>query len=261
MSQTDSERSEASISPRLTTEEAALEDLVRQLAAAPVHTIGAALVSGAVVDGRLRIERLLGRGGMGVVYLAYHEQLSRHVAVKLTHAGGTEKATARLLREARAMASINHDNVVTVYDVGTVDSQVFIAMEFVDGGTLRTWLIDKQRTWLEIVNAYLKAGRGLAAAHARGVVHRDFKPDNVLVGVDGRIRVADFGIAPPERRSSRFGRSSGDPARGGRSPPRTGSDRRGRRLWQLPHRDRGRRWHARIHVQRTLRRRRTGRTQ
>ena len=152
------------------------------------------LAPGTVLDDKLRIEGLLGRGGMGVVYLADHIQLERRVALKLTHTGGA-KATERLLREARAMASVTHENVVTVYDVGTIGEQVFIAMEYLDGGTARSWLRERQRTWREILTLYVAAGRGLAAAHARGLVHRDFKPDNVLIGKEGKVCVADFGLA------------------------------------------------------------------
>jgi eukaryotic-like serine/threonine-protein kinase len=175
------------------------QGLLRAVARAP--SVDATLTDeaeprpGAVLDGCFRIVRPLGRGGMGVVYLADHLQLERKVALKL-HAQATGSAgTSRLLREARSMASVVHDNVITVYDVGTVDGQVYIAMEYVDGGTLRDWLARTPRTWREIVAVFAAAARGLLAAHAAGLVHRDFKPDNVLVGLDGRVRVADFGLA------------------------------------------------------------------
>ena len=149
--------------------------------------------------GRYLILAKLGAGGMGVVYAAYDPELDRKVAIKLLHAaagrGEGAQGRARLLREAQAMARLAHPNVVTVYDVGTIDERVFIAMEFVDGCTLTEWLTQAQRTQAEIREKFIAAGRGLLAAHAAGLVHRDFKPDNVLIGKDGRARVTDFGIA------------------------------------------------------------------
>ena len=175
------------------------DSLLREVARAPsVDALPLGdeeLAPGTVLDGCFRIVRRLGRGGMGVVYLADHLQLERKVALKLCSAAAGKTGTSRLLREARTMASLVHDNVVTVYDVGTVDDRVYIAMEFVDGGTVRDWLARRPRTWAEIVRVFVAAGRGLAAAHAAGLVHRDFKPDNVLMGLDGRVRVADFGLA------------------------------------------------------------------
>jgi WD40 repeat protein/predicted Ser/Thr protein kinase len=146
--------------------------------------------------GRFTIVRELGAGGMGVVYVAYDEQLDRRVAVKLLRRAETDtQGKARLAREAQAMARLSHPNVVTVHEVGTHQDQVFVAMEFIDGADLRKWLAQQGRGWREIVEAFRQAGEGLAAAHAAGIVHRDFKPDNVLVGNDGRVRVADFGLA------------------------------------------------------------------
>ncbi|WP_257449120.1 serine/threonine-protein kinase [Archangium lipolyticum] len=145
----------------------------------------------------------LGQGGMGMVYAAYDSVLDRKVALKLLPPedplGGTEGSPgrARLLREAQAMARLSHPNVVAVYDVHQHDAQVFMAMELVDGQTLLQWHQEKPRSWKETLSAFLDAGRGLAAAHAAGLVHRDFKPTNVLVGRDGRIRVTDFGLARP----------------------------------------------------------------
>lgn len=151
--------------------------------------------------GHFVIERNLGRGGMGDVYLAKDESLERMVALKLLRGEsaigpeGSGGPRARMLREAHAMALLGHPNVVTIYEVGQHEGQVFLAMELVDGGTLKAWLSSQQRTWQEIVRVFVEAGKGLAAAHAVGLVHRDFKPDNVLVSVDGRVRVTDFGVA------------------------------------------------------------------
>ncbi|MCB9701067.1 MAG: serine/threonine protein kinase [Myxococcales bacterium] len=147
------------------------------------------------VIGRYVILAHLGAGGMGVVYAAYDPELDRKIALKLLRdpRGGAE-ARARLVREAQAMAQLAHPNVVAVHDVGTVGDRVYVAMEFVAGETLTEWL-ERSRSWKEIVRVILAAGDGLQAAHAAGLIHRDFKPDNVMVGDDGRARVMDFGLA------------------------------------------------------------------
>ncbi len=135
---------------------------------------------------------------MGVVYAAYDPELDRKVAVKLLRselAGDPEIGRARLIREAQAMAKLSHPNVVAVHDVGTFGEQVFVAMEFVQGRALSTWIGTHDRHWREVLDMFLQTGRGLAAAHAAGIVHRDFKPDNVLLGADDRPRVTDFGLA------------------------------------------------------------------
>jgi tRNA A-37 threonylcarbamoyl transferase component Bud32 len=141
----------------------------------------------------------LGTGGMGVVFAAYDPQLDRKVALKLLRSGkqyNSRDAQQRLRREAQAIAQLSHPNVVGVYDVGTTsDGDLYIAMEFVEGDTLKTWLQRWPRTWREIIEVFLQAGKGLVAAHSVGLLHRDFKPDNVLVGGDGRVRVTDFGLA------------------------------------------------------------------
>ena len=154
--------------------------------------------------GRYVVLSRVGSGGMGVVFSAYDPELDRKVAIKLLRtapggSGSKEMADqrTRLLREAQAMAKLSHPNVITVHDVGTFEGQVFVAMEFIDGGTLSMWLHEKKRTWREVQAVMLAAGRGLAAAHAAGLVHRDFKPDNVLMGKDGRVLVTDFGLARP----------------------------------------------------------------
>ncbi|NTX38054.1 MULTISPECIES: serine/threonine-protein kinase [unclassified Myxococcus] len=149
--------------------------------------------------GRYLLLRRLGQGGMGVVYAAYDPDLDRKVALKLLHPDGrhdhSEEARSRLLREAQAMARVSHPNVIPVFDVGMWGDQVFVAMELVDGGTLASWLKASPRSWREIVTRYVEAGRGLEAAHAAGLVHRDFKPANVLVSRAGRVYVTDFGLA------------------------------------------------------------------
>jgi eukaryotic-like serine/threonine-protein kinase len=144
--------------------------------------------------GRFEAIDVLGKGGMGVVLRAHDPELGRMVAIKVLPPGERRAGAPRLHREAQAMAKLSHPNVVTVYDVGRVDDAAFIAMELVEGTTLRGWLAARQRSWREIVTAFIAAGRGLAAAHAAGLVHRDFKPENVLVGADGRPRVTDFGL-------------------------------------------------------------------
>ena len=150
--------------------------------------------------GRFIVIDILGKGGMGIVYKAYDPQLDRQVAIKLVgFSSKSSKSLARkrdrLLREARAMSQLSHPNVVIVYDVGTVDERVFIAMELVEGQTLKRWIAAHKPSVQEIVKTLIAAGRGLAAAHQQGLIHRDFKGDNVIVGSDGRVRVLDFGLA------------------------------------------------------------------
>jgi serine/threonine-protein kinase len=148
--------------------------------------------------GRYRVGEQLGSGTMGVVLAAIDPALDRTVALKLVRPDPASDATAarqRLLREAQSMARLAHPHVVTVYEVGTVGDHVFVAMEHIDGCNLADWLKQSRRSQREIVEAFAAAGRGLAAAHAAGIVHRDFKPANVLVSADGRVRVADFGLA------------------------------------------------------------------
>ena len=162
-------------------------------------TVPNALAPGASM-GRYTILERIGSGGMGMVYAARDPELGRRVALKVistTSRVGLPELRQRLLREAQAMAQVSHPNVTVVHEVGMVGSQVFLAMEFVEGPTLRKWLEAAPRGWREVLEAYFQAGRGLAAAHAQGLVHRDFKPDNVLMGADGRARVADFGLVRP----------------------------------------------------------------
>jgi serine/threonine protein kinase/tetratricopeptide (TPR) repeat protein len=147
--------------------------------------------------GRYTVLRKLGEGGMGVVYAAYDEDLDRKVALKLLRASlaKDERGRVRIRREAQALARLSHPNVVQVHEIGTWTEHDYVAMEFVAGQTLDRWLASKSHTWSEILEVMLHAGRGLAAAHAAELVHRDFKPANVLVGEDGRARVLDFGLA------------------------------------------------------------------
>ncbi|HEX4451407.1 MAG TPA: protein kinase [Kofleriaceae bacterium] len=147
--------------------------------------------------GRYVLVEMIGRGGMGEVYVAHDPQLDRKIALKLVRSQRFEQADvrARLSREARAMAQVRHANVAAVYDAGELEGGVFIAMELVDGETLNRWLDDDSRGWREIVRTFAAAGAGLVAAHAAGLVHRDFKPDNVLVERGGRVVVTDFGLA------------------------------------------------------------------
>ncbi|MBN1208161.1 MAG: serine/threonine protein kinase [Myxococcaceae bacterium] len=175
--------------PVLSAEEpSGLRDLPRSLL--PGHTLA----------GRYTVLDKLGQGGMGVVLAAYDSRLDRRVALKLLRPSlkveGEEGEEARLVREAQAMARLSHPNVVAVYDAGTLeDGSLFIAMEHIQGQTLRRWNKREPRSWRQVLEAYVAAGRGLAAAHAAGLIHRDFKADNVLLGQDGRVRVTDFGLA------------------------------------------------------------------
>jgi predicted Ser/Thr protein kinase len=158
--------------------------------------------------GRYVVESRLGAGGMGVVYLAHDPDLERPVAIKIVRPGVTTGRN-RLLREGQAIARLSHPNVVTVFDVGVHGEDLFIAMEYVPGTTLDAWLRGGPRPWREVLGKFLAAGAGLEAAHRVGLVHRDFKPDNVLLGNDGRVVVSDFGLV-------RNGDApSGDPLEGG----------------------------------------------
>jgi tRNA A-37 threonylcarbamoyl transferase component Bud32 len=141
----------------------------------------------------------LGAGAMGLVLAAYDPELDRKVALKLLKTPGQaqSRARVRLQREAQALAKLDHRNVVAVYDVGVHQQQLFVGMEFVAGQTLGEWMASsvQPRRWQEVLRVFMEAGRGLAAAHDAALVHRDFKPDNVMLGDDGRVRVMDFGLA------------------------------------------------------------------
>ena len=152
-----------------------------------------------VAIGRYALLERLGQGGMGVVYAAYDPKLDRKVAIKLIHASAAadDRSRARMLREAKAMARLSHPNVAQVYEVGEVAGDLFVAMEFINGQTLADWIVatERPRPWREVLAVFGEAGRGLAAAHAAGLVHRDFKPGNVMLDEGGRARVLDFGLA------------------------------------------------------------------
>lgn len=154
-----------------------------------------------LIIGRYVIERRVGAGGMGVVYLATDPKLDRRVALKVLSSKGSSmrraEASERLEREARALAMVRHPNVVAIHDVGRHDDAVFVVMEYIEGADLRRWLSEtiKPRSWKAVVDVLIEAGAGLEAVHAAGLVHRDFKPANVLVAHDQRVLVTDFGLA------------------------------------------------------------------
>jgi serine/threonine protein kinase len=150
--------------------------------------------------GRYRIDTVLGSGGMGIVYRAYDPQLARPLAIKVVRrAGDDTQGRARLVREAQSLARLSHPNVCHVYDVGTEGEEVWLAMELIDGVSLRQWA-GERRNRDEILQVLLGSADGIAAAHQAGLVHRDIKPENVLVTRDGRAIVTDFGLARHEDR-------------------------------------------------------------
>jgi len=148
--------------------------------------------------GRYVLLEVIGAGGMGVVYSAYDPVLERKVALKLVRkerGAPSAEIENRLMREGKSIAQLQHQNIVSVFDMGASDGQVYVAMELVGGGSLKKWLHEGPRHWREVLEKFIAAGEGLTAAHRAGIVHRDFKPENVLVGEDGRVRVTDFGLA------------------------------------------------------------------
>jgi eukaryotic-like serine/threonine-protein kinase len=160
----------------------------------PAAPEGPGLPAGAAV-GRYAVLEKVGAGAMGVVYAAYDHRLDRRVALKLLRDPERRWGHRRLQREAQALARLSHPNVIAVHDIDQYRDQLFVAMEYVEGSTLREWLAREPRTWREVLEVFRRAGEGLAAAHAVGIVHRDFKPDNVLIDRRGRVRVGDFGLA------------------------------------------------------------------
>jgi tetratricopeptide (TPR) repeat protein len=155
------------------------------------------LARGSTVGRYLVLERL-GAGAMGVVYAAYDPELDRKIALKLLRPQGSEgdqtRRQVRMVREAKAIAKVSHPNVVGIFDVGVHEGHVFMAMENLAGGTLRDWVATKKPSWRKVVEIYIQVGHGLAAAHAEGLIHRDFKPDNVLLDRNGVPKVVDFGL-------------------------------------------------------------------
>ncbi|UQA55245.1 protein kinase domain-containing protein [Polyangium aurulentum] len=188
--------------------------------------------------GRYAIEDILGEGGMGVVYKAHDGKLDRKVALKvLTPNGdGADQGEARVLREARAVAALDHPNAIAIYDVGEADGVPYIAMELASGKTLREYVGDASIPIGRRIGWLCDVARALAAAHGAGIVHRDIKPENVMVRADGRVKVLDFGIA---RRSSAV-----DPvAPTAKAPPATVTTRgtMGTPMYMAPEQARGKR--------------------
>jgi tetratricopeptide (TPR) repeat protein len=161
----------------------------------PVEDAALAPLLGGGRFGRYVVLRWLGTGSTGAVYAAYDPASDRRVALKFWH---TRPSVTRHLQDAKTMAEVSHPNVIPIYETGVLNGRVFLAMEFVAGGTLRDWQAKEPRAWNETLAMYLQAGRGLAAAHASNVVHKDFKPENVLIGDDKKPRVTDFALAQRE---------------------------------------------------------------
>jgi tetratricopeptide (TPR) repeat protein/predicted Ser/Thr protein kinase len=176
----------------------------------PATTAEGALGRGALF-GRYVIVDVIGEGGMGQVFAAYDASLDRNIALKIVRHAPERVAQVWLVREAKAMARVQHPAIVAVHDIGAVGSRVYIAMELVRGTTLHEWVQREQRTWRRVVEMYVAAGRGLEAAHAAGVVHRDFKPENVLVDGNDRARVTDFGLAELRDEGGKVPASAGTP--------------------------------------------------
>ena len=190
------ERDEPTDAPESGGESAGFDSFLAALAASPPPYRPPTLEPGAVFGDRYCVQRELGRGGMGTVYLAVDRQLGRKVALKIARGRRAETEIARLQSEATIMANLSHPGIVTVFEAGEADAEdVFLALEFVPGGTLRDWIDVESRPWRMVVAMFIPIAEALSAAHRAGVVHRDFKPHNVLLDLDGRPRIADFGLA------------------------------------------------------------------
>ncbi|MEM7154960.1 MAG: serine/threonine-protein kinase [Myxococcota bacterium] len=167
--------------------------------------------------GRYTVLDVLGVGGMGVVCTAWDPKLDRKVALKLLRRrkndsdGRLSTGRARLVREAKSLAKLSHPNIITVLDVDLYEGQIYMAMEYVDGASLDQWVIRGERSWREVIAVFIDAARGLAAAHAAGIIHRDFKPANVLIGKDGRVHVVDFGLAKSRDQDDKFDEGDAEP--------------------------------------------------
>ena len=163
----------------------------------PVKVARTAMLPIAKTIGRYEVLDSLGQGGMSTVVRAHDPRLKREVALKVIRSDLPELDQSRLVREAQALARLNHPNVVQVLDVGLEDGRVFVAMELIEGETVRDWWEAVEPSEDELLEVFEQAGRGLSAAHRAGIVHRDFKPDNAMLDADGTVRVMDFGIALP----------------------------------------------------------------
>jgi len=171
--------------------------------------------------GRYVVLEAVGAGAMGVVYAAYDPELGRKVALKVLRPdpladSPSRGARRRLLREAQALAKLSHPHVIAIHDVGTLDGEIFLTMEFIEGGTLGGWLASEKRSWRAVLELLRQAGEGLAAAHEKGLIHRDFKPENVLVEAGRRARVTDFGLARPAGERGPGGERAGGHRPGGK---------------------------------------------
>ncbi len=175
--------------------------------------------------GRFVVTRRLGSGAMGIVLEGRDDVLERRVAIKLIapERAKSGQARERMLREAQALAKLSHPNVVPVYEAGTHDGQIFVAMEYVEGRTLREVADTRRPGWRSLVTAYIQAARGLCAAHDAGLVHRDFKPDTAMLGDDGRVRVLDFGLVADGRAAMSASRQVIDESGGSAGLTRTGA--------------------------------------
>lgn len=188
---------------RLATQSGATTRTVPMTAPTPPLAAMRPVIAPGTRIGGYEVEGKIGAGGMGVVYRGLDRSLERPVAIKLldrTEEEPERQERARMERESRTLARLSHRNVVTVYKVGEHEGRRYLAMEYVEGGTVRDWLAGAPRSLREIADVFAQAGAGLAAVHEAGFIHRDIKPDNLLIGTDGRVRVGDFGLVVAARR-------------------------------------------------------------